>query len=356
MISKVKVQRSAIGLDIDGHEFKAVQLERDGQESRVAAWAVFPRLNQEDVTQDASNPLPDQKELAWAASILNRRGFSGREVSLAVPSRFCTQHQFELPPKESGAPIDVLAKAEVARERKCDPHEIELGHWALPQRGRTTETMAIACTQNTIRSMADGAHDAGLEVVGIDLSELTVLRAAQRKLPDSSVDGNRPIHAVLHFGWGHSTVVVTLGNQLSYVRRIHQGAQSVWEQARAKFGLSENGARAVLGDIDIHDGDEQLSKIRAACWKKASAQIASELDVAFAYVSHAFRMAPMGHIALCGYGSQSQTLRTQLDQIMGVPLVDTAVPELLNAVSGQGSASVASRLVYAYGLAARYDA
>lgn len=356
MISKVKTQRSAIGLHVDGHEFKAIQLERDGQESRVVAWAVFPRLNQDDVSQDSSMPLPSQQELSWAASILNRRGFSGREVSLAVSSRFCTQHQFELPPKDSGAPIDVLAKTEVARERKCEPHEIELGHWTLPQRGRTSETMAIACTSKTIRSMTEGARDADLEVVGIDLSELTILRAAQNSLPGMLADGSRPIHAVLYLGWDVSTVVITLGNELSYVRRIHDGAKSVWDYARTKFGLSENGARAVLGDVEIKEGDEQLDKVRAACWKQASVKIASELDVAFAYVSHAFRMAPMGQIALCGYGTQNPTLRGQLDQIMGVPLVDAVAPEVLKAVSGRGSDSIASRLVYAYGLAARYDA
>ena len=204
--------------------------------------------------------------------------------------------------------------------------------------------------------MTESAHDADLEVVGIDLSELTILRAVQSMLPSTSADGNRPIHAVLHLGWDQSTAVVTLGNELSYVRRIHQGAKSVWEQARTKFGLSENGARAVLGDIEINECDDQLDKIRAACWKQASTKIASELDVAFAYVSHAFRMAPMGHIVLCGYGAQSDTLREQLDQIMGVPLIDAVAPELVDAVSPRLSVSMASRLVYAYGLAARYDA
>lgn len=355
MMKTMKSVRSAIGLHVDDHEFQAVQLVKTAGDVQVGAWAVFPRLRSPQIEDDQARTLPEKEELIWASSILSRRGFHGLDYSLSAPSRLCTQHVFELPPADSGAPLEMLARTEVARERRCDPSDFAIGFWGLPQRGRTAETIAVACSNQVITDMIQAAQSADLEVVGIDLKELAILRAVQEHLPETTRDGDTPINAVLHIGWDHALAIVTLGARLVYVRRIALGAQGAWEQAITRYGLSENSARAVFGDYGLEQSQEQLEKIRATCWQTVSKDLAADLDVAIAYVSHSFRMAPLGRIVISGYGAEDAVLRSQLDRVIGIPAVSGVPSQLAELIDCKHQGGIAARLSQAYGLAERFD-
>jgi len=356
VITKIKAQRSSIGLHADPHEFRAVQLIREGDTVRVGAWAIFPRLGKETENLEVPQGLPAEEELRWASSILSRRGFHGHDLSCAPPSRVCTQHVFELPPPDSGAPLELLARAEVARERRCEPQDFQIGFWGLPQRGRTSETMAVACSKGIVDGMISAAHAADLEVTGIDLPELAILRGVHEQVDAVNADGETPIHSILHVGWEHSLAIVTLGERLVYVRRIPHGASEAWELATERYGLSVNSARAVIGDYGFTRIDEQLERIRLSCWSGLSKRIASELDVAFAYVSHSFRMAPLGRVVMSGYGATNATMHTRIDEVLGLPILSGAPRVLAESIPEGQSESLTPRLAYAYGLAARFDA
>lgn len=355
MIQTMKTVRSGIGLHVDAHEFRAVQLAKAGDEVRVSAWAVFPRLANPEPRTDPEKVLPGHDELRWASSVLARRGFVGRDISLAVPARLCTQHVLELPPADSGAPVEMLARGEVARERRCEPQDFALGMWGLPARGRSSETMVVACANGVVSGMIESAQEVDMAVSGIDFTELAVLRASQDHLPETNADGEVPINTVLYVGWDTSVAVVTLGTRLVYVRRIAQGVSSVWELATGRYALSSDSARAVLGDYQLSDEGGKLGRIRSACWTPAIKGLASEVDVAIAYVSHIYRMAPLGRVVISGYSSEDESLRSQLDDIIGIP-VEGGAPSRLREQGGvRCTAEMASRLTVAYGLAARFD-
>ena len=145
-------QVSSIGLDVDQHEFRAVQLVRSNGTIRVQSWAVFPRQHVSTDASSVPNVMPDDQELLWAKSILDRRGFWGHDISVAPDSDTCSSHNFELPPLDSGAPLDQLARMEVARDRRCPPEAFEFGHWSMPGRGRSKENLAVACPREGHRS------------------------------------------------------------------------------------------------------------------------------------------------------------------------------------------------------------
>jgi Tfp pilus assembly PilM family ATPase len=355
MIPKLSMQRSSIGLYADPHEFSAVQLVRDGEDVQVCAWAIFSRLESHEAATDSPIGLGDERELAWAMSILNRRGFHGNVLTCTPPVQTCTQHVFELPPADSGAPLEQLARVEVARERRCESNDFEIGFWELPKRGRSTETIAVACSKELVSGMINSAHDAELEVAGIDLPELAIVRGVKEHLQGVDESGARPIHAVLHVGWDHSIAIVTLSDRLVYVRRVPHGASSAWKNAVERYGMSEKGARAVIGDFELDEGAEQIEKIRVGCWTTLGKQLASELDVAFAYVSHSYRMAPLGKIVLVGYGANNSTLHGQIDELLGMPIVDGTPGDVAQAMPPEKVTQLGARLGYAYGLAARFD-
>lgn len=350
-----KNQISTIGLDVDDHEFRAVQLRRVGNSTKVLAWAVFPRRNDLSTQECTVAGAPAPEEMQWASSILARRGFVGSLVTCVPRTRDCSQHVIELPPPESGAPIDQLARAEVARARKCEPNSFELGIWPLPQRGRTNETMAVACPTPVVHDLIGAYERGGLEVAGIDLPELAIMRGALETKSFSLPSAEPRIDAVLHTSWNSALAIVTLGQRIVYVRRMDRGASTVWTHATERFGLSRNSAQAVLGDRDASDSTEQLDRIKTACWSSLAKEIASELDVAVAYVSHGFRMAPLGSIVMAGYGARNATLEAQLDQVLGVPLVSSEPEPLVQQIGVTEGNAFASRLTLAFGLAARFD-
>lgn len=350
-----KRQVSTIGLDVDDHEFRAVQLIRRNSEISAHAWAIFPRLNLDDGASEAASFLPDPHELNWAISILQRRGFQGHEISCVPRTRDCTQHVIELPPADSGAPLDQLAKVEVARARKSDPNEFEIGHWPIPQRGRSNESMAVACSKQVIDSIIEHYESGDLETVGIDLPEIAIMRGAlltsEIKIPPTEAH----IDAVLHIGWNSALAIVTLGQRIVYVRRITTGANGVWKSACEKYGLSHRGAQAVLDDHVSTEHSDEVERLRTACWTSTAKSLSAELDVALAYVSHSFRMSPLGKIILCGYGSQNETIRSHLDQVLGIPIVQS-LPNVMQYIeSGTPSPAQSAKLTLACGLAARFD-
>jgi len=347
---KAKMQMSTIGLDVDAHEFRAVQLIKAGDELKTLAWALFPRQDQQRVT----GSMPDIEELKWAHALLGQRGFVGDMISIVPSTAHCSSHLLELPPPESGAPIDQLARMEIARERRGSPTDFEFAQWALPAMGRTRSTLAVACPRDVIDSTVNQYEQGGFIPAGIDLMELAICRGhSEHSVKDT---GHNDINASLHIGWTSSLAILTMGDTVVYVRRVERGASRVWESLIDRYKLDDASAQSVLDGIESKEPSESMVKLRRAVWAGLASDLANELDVAIAYVSHLYRMAPLGIIRLTGYGSQSQVVIEQLDKVIGIPVVHEIPSSLIQAMgAGPQSVPTAGRLAVAYGLAARFD-
>ena len=212
-----KKRLSSIGLEIDAHEFRAVQLMQSSQGINTVAWAIFPRHG-EHVSAEMAE-LPTSEELQWGSDILSRRGFIGNAVSMTPSPGGSSSHILDLPPASSGAPIKQLARMEVARSRKCAPDDFELGYWALPAKGRTHETLAVAFPRTTIDQTIERFESAGFVPVGMDLMELAIHRGTHT--PDGEVENE--VNASLHIVWESSFAGLTLGNTVSHGRRGENG-------------------------------------------------------------------------------------------------------------------------------------
>lgn len=351
-----KTKLSAIGLEIDAHEFRAVQLVQTAHGINTLAWAIFPRKVLGGFESRTALPEPD--ELRWASSILERRGFVGHLVSIASPTSACSSHVIELPPVDSGAPIEQLARIEVARARRCSPGEFELGYWSLPSRGRTQESLAVACPRTVIDQTMETFASGGFVIAGMDLMELAIQRGSQAGL--ATVENE--INASLHIGWNSSLAVLSLGETVIYVRRIERGARSVWDLATERYRLSSEGADAIVDDMQSYEPTDASIKIRKELWSGFSTEIVSELDVAMTYVSHSYRSSPFGKIRLSGYAAANPAVIDRLDKVLGIDVVyapPRAIVERANGESGDAAMekvwSQACRLTAAFGLAARFD-
>lgn len=336
---------SPIGLDIGAAEIRAIQLSRSGTKDTVVCRAVFPRH------VDPSNYQPmERDEAAWMAGVLARKGFVGNRVAVIAPHGSCSAHIVDLPARESGAPKDVIARAEIARTRKCSPDLFELASWYLPQRGRTDRGMAIACERSHLVACLDALEGAGLVPVGVDLEETSFARACGPALAEDP----EAIHAMLRMGWNSTMGVLSLGETVVYTRRFEIGVGRFVCRFRDRTGLSWSDAHRVIESRDSEsDQPDVFEQAARPLWSGLGAQLGAVIDTAVTYVTHAHRNAPIGRVLVSGYGGWRPELISNLDDILGMPV---SAADCWSGAEGIGDPGESARYAVAAGLAARYDA
>src|SRR5262245_56752970 len=104
MIFGARSSTSPIGLDIVARQVKAVQLKQTGNDGgaawRLCAMASIPRSAEGDVSAEEAKRIAD---------VLDRRGFRGCEVVLAVPSEKLLATNLELPVRTPQMPFEQIA-------------------------------------------------------------------------------------------------------------------------------------------------------------------------------------------------------------------------------------------------------
>jgi Tfp pilus assembly PilM family ATPase len=184
---------SPIGLDLGTRLIKALQLTGAGPNCRIQAALALPRNEGEAIDLGTTTRLRD---------ILERHGFLGHRIVLAAPANQLHQEVLELPPRESGAPLDQIAAAEIARTGKMDPGSFEMASWDLPAPPRAsagTSVMALAMRHADAAALLDPFEHAGLDVIGIDSQAC----ALARLLAARPTEG---LSVVLDLGWNSGLV------------------------------------------------------------------------------------------------------------------------------------------------------
>ena len=263
---------SPIGLDINAAEIRAVQLGRLRSEVVPICHAIVPRLRGPGAARQI-----DEEESAWLVGVLRRKGFVGNRVTIFAPHGAYASQIVDLPDRNSDAPADVIARAEIARNRRCAPDRFELATWYLPQRGRTERGMAVACERSDLDAVLDALESAGLEPVGVDLEETALAAACRAGLaaePES-------IHAIVRIGWNATVGVLTLGQTVVYTRRFEFGVSPFVQRIRDAAGLSWNDACRVLSCDPAPDVSRDLFAQRAdQLWHGLLDQTTPEIDTA----------------------------------------------------------------------------
>ncbi len=335
---------SPIGLDIGAAEVRAVQLCRHPTGDRALCSGVFPRM----AGPGPSRPL-DADEAAWIAGVLRRRGFVGNRVSVFAPHGSCSAQIVDLPDRGSGAPVEVIARAEVARSRRCAPDRFELASWYLPQRGRGERGLAVACERTELEGMLDALESAGMVPVGVDLEEMALARVCGADLaaePDS-------IHVMLRVGWNATLGVLSLGPTVVYTRRFEVGVGATIARLHGGVGLSWNDACRVLDSSSEESAEPDAFEGHArAMWAGLAEQLGREIDTAVTYVTHTYRTATIGRVLLAGYGAARRELVEGLDACLGMPVHAAGCWNADARGEDQGSDA---RLAVAAGLAGRFD-
>ncbi|MEA3367056.1 MAG: hypothetical protein U9R68_02960, partial [Planctomycetota bacterium] len=132
-------RESPIGVDFDSRYLRAAQLTPAAGGWRLQAAVRIPRVAPE---QDLGD-----RDVVHLRSTLERLGFQGKHLVLAVPEEKLAVDVLELPPRDSRAPVDEIARSELARTHGYEADAAEMVSWDLPPSSRAkdmTQMMAVA--------------------------------------------------------------------------------------------------------------------------------------------------------------------------------------------------------------------
>jgi Tfp pilus assembly PilM family ATPase len=321
-------------VDIGRRHIKLAQVRH----GRLLAWACINRSGVEETL--------DVAEVRRVAEAIRCGSFRGRSVVLTVPPTKLLTGILELPPRSSGAPVEQLAKSELARRHEVDAQTIETSCWDLPSPARAanrTYMMAVACAHGDANSLVDAFEAAGLNVQSVETHSTAVARSCGWLLDDLSGTG-----AILDVGWASSQLMMMYQGIVVYHRNLAKcGLESlsrtlakqpqvpatVVEQwcgegvlaspdQVARANASGNGEDADkmsathAGETPVPraDGKAELHPAVAACLET----VAAELRIPLSYLANQYPDAHVKRLLLIGGGARVAGLADFLNRSLNM--------------------------------------
>lgn len=194
-----------IGLDLGALTIRAAQRELTGGVLAVAS-----------IRREKPDTTYSPRDFERLQGVLYRRGFRGRDLVIAAPKSIIQRTSIELPPKQSGAPIEQIARSELARQTHEQPNAFEFAWWNAPQpprHGAATRAIAVSIPHAKADALLDGAESIGLNPRAL-FSPSTAIAAAVPPPEPGSTSG------VLDLGWSDATLVVLNSSEIIFERQL----------------------------------------------------------------------------------------------------------------------------------------
>ena len=299
-----------IGIDLGGRALRAAQLVRSGSRWSLTAALALPRM-----TADA---IPGRAEVGQLVGSLDRMGFRGRRVVLGVPEEKILTGVLELPPKTSGAPLQEIARSELATMHGYDPQAAESVCWDLPVSTRrgSTQAMGVACRHADAETVLEVFDHCGLDVVALDSRLHAVTRACTGVLPQASIT------AILDLEWHRTMLLLIYQGTVIYKRTVtDQSLQQLAKGLMQGLDIEEDSVLYLLAEVGLapqsSDYAGQAETIRPLVTKYLDSVVAS-LQSPFAYATSQYAGTTLDSLLLVGHGAAIPGVCEHLQPRLGV--------------------------------------
>jgi Tfp pilus assembly PilM family ATPase len=344
---------SPIGIDVGWREVRAVQVVRGRGGARIRAAACIGR-------KEPGAELTAQ-EVSRVVAALRRQGFAGEGAVACVPAGKTLSGVLELPPRSSGAPLDMIARTELARTSKKELGEIEIEWWELPApaggaaaaKNATTNVLAIGCAHADATALLDCLEPqagGGLDVLALDAAPTALARACAGLLAPFPA-----LTAILYVGHETAQILILSGTTIVYERTVAEAGLRLLSSGIAnqlgsddevtEYVLRVHGCKAPAPGETDEAGDA-----RALVGAHADA-LASELSASMTYASRRFDTSGgVGRLLLVGPGAEIPGLSERIGMKAGLETV-VARADALCPGTGLDPAVLGPGAVLALGLA-----
>lgn len=338
--------QSPVGLDIGGRVIKAVQLGHVRGESVVRASASITRLR--------PGTSIDQDEVQRLARVLSQQGFAGRQLVISTPSEQLMASVIDMPPRDSGAPYDMIAAQEFARLQNQTPGQFEVAWWDIPKPARSSsaKVMAVGCAHADTDPLLDLLEETGFDVVAMDSGLCAAVRACR-----DQIGPVEKISAVLDLGWGAARLGLVHEGVVVFDRTFSgSGMSGLHDLVCEKLNIEHAEAVCLVQEVGIA-GDDDSSELQDERTRSVAPllrpifvsyfqDIVRDLEASFEYASHQYPDAEPHRLILVGGGGEVPGLDQYLDTLIG--------PEVVSAVTA-GTQPAGAMMAAALGLAGYYD-
>jgi type IV pilus assembly protein PilM len=340
-----------IGLDLSGRWFKAAQATSRG----VGAKAKITR-GPEPGAKGGTAATPATAVLTPGdaqvlAGTLERGGFGGNRVTVVAPRHLLYAEILELPPRASGAPLEQLARVELARSSRCEEGSFTLGMWDVPLgsggrgggRDQPTQVFAVGLPNERIEPVLAALEGVGLEVVAVDTPGCALARACAGLMATreagASVEG-RPLTLILDIGWGGALLVVVasteMGRIVVYERSVTEsGLHALFGAVASKLGVGEQEVELILSGAGTEA--EALQAESRVCVTEYLDSLGPELQRSLSYVAHRYPGCAPLCVLVTGDGAEmalGAAVCQRLSESAAVPVVRVGLAEVAGGEAG----------------------
>lgn len=355
-LSGPSTARQTIGIDIGTHSVKSVQVERtaDG----------LPRIVAATSRRRSAAGAVAADEMAAIADAHKSAGFTARTAVIAAPPADALIATLDLPPRSSNAPLDQLARMELARNARLAPDAFEMAWWELPQSGRgnrITRAMAVAVAHAKSDPLLDAVESAGLEIAALDLDPAALVRGCEPALSPQGVT------AILDLGAGPASLTFVLQNVTTFHRRLQEvSVGALLAELCRRLSIEHDVAEFLLGEIGVggeknrvrtQDGEavELPDEGRRVVAGFVESMI-RELALSFDYAAHIYPDSAVDRLLLVGGGAAMAGLPQRLGASLPVQVRCAAPVELAACDPGLLAACASPAFTLALGLALHHEA
>ena len=237
--------RVKVGVDIGARTMRAVALSQEGNTYRLHAMVETARV--------PNHPVPTPQDVERLIHALERQNIDGSRMTVAIPYDRLLSAIVELPPRSSGAPIETLDRAELAKGIDGQ-HEVHV--WDLPpgRRARASEYFAIGLPHIAANELLAPFLRNGVEVEALEPEASALMRITGANSRVVLVAGARTIGI---YAYEASTTLFTRTIELSGETidsdRIRSSLMGTVDYLAERFPLLEEASVIVLGDPAASD-------------------------------------------------------------------------------------------------------
>ncbi|MGP1347224.1 MAG: hypothetical protein ACTS3F_11240 [Phycisphaerales bacterium] len=300
---------SVIGVDLGSRVLKACQWSRGGW--RVASvW----RESDGEIGSD---------EIRGLARVLARRGFSGTRVVASVPRSALLSCRASAPMEGSGAPVEQIARAELARVSGQNAGALLSASWsARSRRSRSEldERQVLGCSAAVARGLSEAFGGGGLDLVGLEPGPVGSARGALHIAGLSGAGSAGSSGLIVDFGWGGARLLAVSDGVLMYERCMDEhGQRRFTEELCGLMGLDPEMAVALSGAMSSNGDAEwcaRLAKASEVLAREWGEGLCAEIERGLNFAGERYGIEAGSGVLLCGGGVDGAVGRCVLE-LMG---------------------------------------